>query len=116
VNAEAHSRLRHSASFACCSLRRCCSADSIESTLLDPFAKAYDSFTREMQARCRREMSAAPYFRKIAQTGGQLVSMSSEGFRGYLELLKTTLSEMEHADVSPEPEARPSDRSTPTSG
>jgi hypothetical protein len=82
--------------------------------MLETMASTLDSFPKEMQGNCLREMYKANaafmtlYFRAIEQAGGQLVHMQSDALRRSSDALRTVLSKMEQAGMSPEPETKPS--------
>ncbi len=82
--------------------------------MLEAMANALDSFPKDMQGSCLREMYKANaafmtlYFRAIEQVGDQLVHMQSDALRRSSEALRTVLSKMEQADASPKPEAKAS--------
>jgi hypothetical protein len=82
--------------------------------MLDGMAKTLDSFPKEMQGSCLREMYKANagfinlYFRAIEKTGGECVEMQSEALRRSSDALREVLSNMERAGASPESEAKPS--------
>jgi hypothetical protein len=82
--------------------------------MLDAMTNALDSFPKEMQGSCLREMYKSNaafitmYFRTIEQMGDQTVEMQFDAFRRSSDVLKAVLSKMARTGMPVEPEAKPS--------
>jgi len=76
--------------------------------MLDAMATTLDSFPKEMQGSCLREMYKANaafislYFRAIEESGGQFLHMQSEALRQSSDALRAVLSKMEQTGTPPE--------------
>jgi hypothetical protein len=87
-------------------------AISSQSSMLDAWANALDSYPKEMQGSCLREMYKAnavfmtTYFRTIEQAGGQSFDVQADALRRTSEALKTVLAKMEQTGASADPDAR----------
>jgi hypothetical protein len=89
-------------------------AISSQSSMLDAMANTLDSYPKEMQGSCLRELYKAnaafmtTYFRTIEQAGGQPFDMQADALRRTSEALKTVLAKMDRAGTAADPDAKPS--------
>jgi hypothetical protein len=87
-------------------------AISSQSSMLDAMANTLDSYPREMQGSCLRELYKAnaafmtTYFRTIEQAGGQPFDMQADALRRTSEALKTVLSKMEETGMATDPDSK----------
>ena len=76
-------------------------AISSQSSMLDAMANTLDSYPKEMQGSCLRELYKAnaafmtTYFRTIEQVGGLPLAMQADSLRRTSEALKSVLTKME---------------------
>jgi hypothetical protein len=76
-------------------------AISSQSSMLDAMANTLDSYPKEMQGSCLRELYKAnaafmtTYFRTIEQAGGQSFDMQADALRRASDALKSVLTKME---------------------
>jgi hypothetical protein len=86
-------------------------AISSQSSMLDAMANTLDSYPKEVQGSCLRELYKAnaalmtTYFRTIEQAGGQPFDMQADALRRTSEALKTVLANMEQKGAAADPGA-----------
>jgi hypothetical protein len=87
-------------------------AISFQSSMLDAMANTLDSYPKEMQGSCLRELYKAnaafmtTYFRTIEQAGVQPFVMQADALRRTSEALKTVLAKMGQTDTPADPDAQ----------
>jgi len=81
-------------------------------SILDAMVNALDSFPKDMQASCVRDMFKAnanifsQYFRTMEQAGAQSVEIQAIALRQSSNALKAVLSQMDRGGKPPEPEGK----------
>jgi hypothetical protein len=87
-------------------------AISSQSSMLDAMANTLDSYPKEIQGSCLRELYKAnaafmtTYFRTIEQAGGQPFDMQADALRRTSEALKSVLTKMEETGTAADPDVK----------
>jgi hypothetical protein len=87
-------------------------AISSQSSMLDAMANTLESYPKEMQGSCLRELYKAnaafmtTYFRTIEQAGGQPFDIQADALRRASEALKTVLAKMGETGTAADPDAQ----------